>query len=75
VAIVSIPAVIWIRKVLIGAWRRVYVFDCGFIVARGRGPARSQIRLRRGAGRWLVINQETAVRAISGRVPHDKVYD
>jgi hypothetical protein len=93
-AIMAIPAVVWIRKVLVGAGRRVYIFDGGFIVARGRacqvypydelvdaavwmpgGPARPQIRVRRGTGRWLIINQETAVRAISARVPHQRVYD
>ena len=35
IAVVAIPAVLWIRKVAIGAGRRVYVFDNGFIVARG----------------------------------------
>ncbi len=83
VAIMAIPAVLWIRKLLVGAGRRVYIFNGGFIIARDRrcrvyaydelvdtavwlptGPARPQIRLRRGTGRWLVINQETAVQAI-----------
>jgi hypothetical protein len=93
-AIMAIPAVVWIRKVLVGACRRVYIFDGGFVVARGRrcqvypydelvdtavwlpgGLARPRIRLRRGTGRWLIINQETAVRTISARVPHQQVYD
>jgi len=94
IAVVMIPAVLWFRKVVIGAGRRVYVFSNGFVVAQGSrcrvypyhevadasvwrptGPAISQIRLRRGVGPWLVINQEVAVGAIATRIPHQEIYD